>query len=137
MTTALDGYLFVISLFSADPLPRSSVNEGVIWIWEWFPLASSPWNIFEPIRTARAPIVEVTSAGRSLFSKIHGHSALVGRFDRHTEACCDLHTGGGGRESEREEKGRGREQGQKHKNFETKQNFKYNGLAPPPEIHRE
>ena len=48
MTVALDGYLFVISLSSADPLPRLSVNDGIIWILAGPIRASSPWKSFKP-----------------------------------------------------------------------------------------
>ena len=77
MPTALDGYLFAIIVSSADPLPLLSVKDGIIWIRVWFPLASSMQNNFKPIRTVKASIVEMTSAGRSLVSKIRGHSAPV------------------------------------------------------------
>ena len=51
MTTALDGYLFTISLLSADPLPRLSVNDGIICIRAGAPCTSFPWNSFNPIST--------------------------------------------------------------------------------------
>ena len=72
MRTALAGYLDVINLLSADPLPRLSVQVGVTWTL----VLGSGWMSSKKSmrlkRTASASDVEMRSDGLSDFSYTHG-----------------------------------------------------------------
>ena len=59
----------VMSLLSADPLPRSSLNDEIICICVRVFLETSPEKSFDTNRTTRASQVEMTKAGLSPRSK--------------------------------------------------------------------